>query len=320
MESTEQEYDVRYAGDYMDVDNYSTWAHADLRTRQVVEVLENIPISPNKVLDYGCGVGRWIPILAKIFSKSNIYGAEISGAAVRKAQERFAHLHFYQVRNNIVPAGDESFDMIFSYHVLEHVDSFKDSVADIARLINKGGYACIIFPCGNPGSFLDRTMNLIRDSKELSRTGEKSYFFEIPDGHVRRLTSDETIQYFKEYDLEIRDQKFSGHFFGTIDWLCRGTGPAYINRVFAGQPAKTKLARLRLEITRLTFLKLNRFLQFQNKDLSIKRNHIKHFLLWLLKNTAVILDKVLVVLASLEWRWLKKHKSGTAQYLIFQKV
>ena len=72
MESTEQEYDVRYAGDYMDVDNYSTWAHADLRTRQVIEVLENIPISPNKVLDYGCGVGRWIPILAKIFSKSNI--------------------------------------------------------------------------------------------------------------------------------------------------------------------------------------------------------------------------------------------------------
>ena len=75
-------------------------------------------------------------------------------------------------------------------------------------------------------------MNLVQESKQVSQTGEKSYFFEIPDGHVRHVTSDETIDYFKENELEIREQKFSGYFFGALDWLCRGTGPAYINRVF----------------------------------------------------------------------------------------
>lgn len=215
--STEQKYDDRYAGDYMDSDDYSSWAHADLRTRQVVEILESIPMSPNKVLDYGCGVGGWVPILAKVFEQSSIHGVEISSTAVEKAQEKFSHFNFYHLKNNTAPLPDESFDLVFSYHVLEHVDNFRTSVKDIARLITKGGFACIIFPCGNPGSFLDRTMNLYQESKQVSQTGEKSYFFEIPDGHVRRVTSDEAIGYFKEYGLEIREQKFSGHLFGTLD-------------------------------------------------------------------------------------------------------
>ena len=139
---------------------------------------------------------------------------------------------------------------------------------DIARLITKGGYACIIFPCGNPGSFLDRSMNLFKESRQLSPTGEKAYFFEIPDGHVRRVTSDETIEKFKECGMEIRGQNFSGHFFGTLDWLCRGTGPAYINRVFSGQPPKSKLAHIKLELIRKSFLAIHRFLQFQYKDFS----------------------------------------------------
>jgi len=163
-------------------------------------------------------------------------------------------------------------------------------------------------------------MNLYQESKQVSQTGEKSYFFEIPDGHVRRVTSDETIGYFKEYGLEIREQKFSGHLFGTLDWLCRGTGPAYINRVFSGHPVKNKIANIKLELIRKSFLVIHRFLQFQHKDLSINRNLLKHFVLWLLKNSALLLDKSIVGLSSLEWRLLKKRKNGTAQYLILEKV
>lgn len=318
--SSEKKYNDRYAGDYMDSDDYSTWARADLRTQQVVEMLESMPISPNKLLDYGCGVGGWIPVLARVFPKAEIHGVEISSTALEKAQIKFPRFHFHHLENNSAPLPDESFDMVFSYHVLEHVDDFRFSVKDIARLLTNGGYACISFPCGNPGSFLDRSMTLVRESKHVSQTGEKAYFFEIPDGHVRRLTSDETIGYFKESGLKLRAQKFSGHFWGTLDWLCRGTGPAYINRVFSGQPAKNKLARLKLEIIRKSLLAMHRFLRFQYKDLSIKRNPTKHFLLWGLKNSALLFDRSIIGLSSLEWRIFKKRKSGTAQYLIFEKV
>ena len=64
--NTEQKYDDRYAGEYMDTDDYSNWAHADLRARQVVEMLKSIPVYPDKLLDCGCGVGGWIPILAEV--------------------------------------------------------------------------------------------------------------------------------------------------------------------------------------------------------------------------------------------------------------
>lgn len=316
----EQKYDDRYAGDYMDSDDYSAWARSDLRTRQVVEILGSIPVPSKKLLDYGCGVGGWMPILKKVFPQAEIHGVEISGTALEKAQEKFPEFHFHHLEEYIAPLPDESFDLVFSYHVLEHVDDIGFSVKDISRLITKGGYACITFPCGNPGSLLDRSMNLVQGSRQVSQTGEKSYFFEIPDGHVRRITSDETINYFRKCGLEIREQKFSGHFFGTLDWLCRGTGPAYINLVFSGRPAKNHLAHIRLELLRKTLLAIHRLLRFQHKDLSTRRNPAKHLALWWLKKSAMILDKTIVGFSSLEWRLFKKRKSGTAQYLIFEKV
>lgn len=321
-ETTEFEkvYDDRYAGDYMDSDDYSAWARADLRTRIITEWLLSVPANPAKLLDYGVGVGGWLPTLTRIFPKAEIYGVEISGTAIEKCRSKFPNFHFHQLNGNTSPLADESFDLIFSYHVLEHVDDIQSSIRDISRLLVKGGYAFITFPCGNPGSFLDRSMNLYKEGREHSKTGEMPFFFEMPEGHVRRLTSDETISYFEKNDFAIRKQNFSGHFFGTIDWLCRGTGPSYINRMFSGRQAKNKFAQIQLETIRKSFLFVHKILNFQHKDLSIKKNPVKQLALWLLKNLALLLDRLIVNMSYYEWKLLKNRKSGTAQYLIFEKI
>jgi len=75
-----------------------------------------------------------------------------------------------------------------------------------------------------------------------------------------------------------------------------------------------------LGLTRNTFLAIHRFLRFRHKDLSIKRNPVKNLILRLLKMSVQLLEDLIISLSSLEWRLLKNRKSGTAQYLVFEKV
>lgn len=312
-------YDSRYAEDYMDTDAYSTWGHGDLRTRQVVETLSAVGEQARSVLDYGCGVGAWLGVLARAFPEARLHGVDISGVAIGKARQRYPDHHLESFDGSVMPFTDGQFDLVFSYHVLEHVDSIEKSIADIARVIRHGGHAVIIFPCGNPGSFLDRSMTLVRNGRLPAADGRTVLFFEIPDGHVRRMTSADTIELFRRNGLELRAQLFSGHFFGTIDWFCRGTGPGYINRVFNSQSATGLAARLQLELTRRFFIAIHKLIRNKRLDTTRKRNPLKQAAMILARRVALATDRALDRLTEWEWARKKHAPNGTAQYLVFHK-
>jgi trans-aconitate methyltransferase len=117
--SSKQVYDDRYAGNYMDTDEYSAWGHGDLRTRQVLETLRLVGTKPGSILDYGCGVGGWTSILSHAFPEAHIFGVDISSVAIGKAQRKFPQHQFTSFDGCDAPFGDSKFDLIFSYHVLE---------------------------------------------------------------------------------------------------------------------------------------------------------------------------------------------------------
>lgn len=312
-------YDERYAGDYMDSDAYSVWGHGDLRSRQVMETLKLAGIRPRTLLDYGCGVGGWIGFLSSTYPDAQIAGVDISSVAIEKARKRFPNLRFETFGGAATPFANEEFDLVFSYHVLEHVDDIEASAAEIARVLRYGGYAVIIFPCGNVGSFLDRTMGRLKDARVPAPDGRSVLFFEVADGHVRRMTSRDTVAIFEACRLQAVAQLFSGHFFGTVDWLCRGTGPAYINKVFAGRPATGRIAKLRLEATRRTLLAIHRLIGKNSLDLTRRRNPLKQVAVYVVKWFATLTERTLSQLSALEWRLRKHDERGTAQYLVFRK-
>jgi hypothetical protein len=90
--------------------------------------------------------------------------------------------------------------------------------------------------------------------------------------------------------------------------------------VFSGRPAKGRVARLQLEIIRRSFLGIHRLIRFKDKDLSVKRAALKRHALRIMKKSAQMADRTIVGLSSLEWKYLSRRKSGTAQYLVFKKV
>ena len=314
--SERTEYDRRYAGDYMDTDEYSGWAQAELNVRQVVDTLRRIPVRPATALDFGCGVGAWVPVLAQMYPGLQIAGVEVSGTAVEKARARYPEYDFRVLDGRQSPFEDGSFDLVFSYHVLEHVDELDNSIHDICRMVRPGGHACIIYPCGNAGSFLDRKMGLIEHSKALSPTGERAFFFEIPDGHVRRITSDETIALFAKHGMTLNSQRFSGHFFGDVDWLVSGTSPEYIDRLFAARPARTRLGRFNLALTRRGLVGMNRLLKYRSVEPNPGLNGVGDRIRRLLARMA---KAGIAAGSELEWRYLSRRSSGSAQFLVFSK-
>jgi hypothetical protein len=65
-EALKQHYDDRYAGDYMDADAYASWAHDDLAEYRVRQTLERVRNCPHRILDYGCGQGKWTTLLRRL--------------------------------------------------------------------------------------------------------------------------------------------------------------------------------------------------------------------------------------------------------------
>jgi len=318
--STSEFYNERYAGDYMHTDAYSVWGHGDLRTRQVLETLSFAQIRPRRILDYGCGVGGWIGTLFRVFPEAEISGVDISSTAIAKATKQFPACRLESFSGITAPFADDEFDLVFSYHVLEHVDDIQVSVSDIARMLRAGGYAVLIFPCGNEGSFLERSMRLLEGAWLPTPDGRSVLFFETDDGHVRRMTSRDTLAICERCGLQAVAELFSGHLFGTLDWLCRGTGPAYINKVFSGRPPVGHFARFRLQLIRRALLAAHRLIGKKSLDLTKKRNPVKQSAVALVRLFATLADQLLTGLSSLEWRLFKRNSRGTVQYLVLRKA
>jgi 2-polyprenyl-3-methyl-5-hydroxy-6-metoxy-1,4-benzoquinol methylase len=103
------------------------------------------------VLDFGCGDGYGTHILAQ-WSK-NTTGVDVDGPAVALARDKYPYpgLSYEQIKAGsrlTLPFKSESFDVVVSFQVIEHVDSVKDYLGEIHRVIRKGGR----FICSTPNA------------------------------------------------------------------------------------------------------------------------------------------------------------------------
>lgn len=105
-------------------------------------VLATNGFEKGKLLDIGCGVADFInQVEAKGWEA---IGIEPSSEAIAIAKQR-VKANIYQP-NDLEQLPDESFDVITMWHVLEHVDNIKWEIAQLQRLLRKGGRLVIALP------------------------------------------------------------------------------------------------------------------------------------------------------------------------------
>ncbi len=93
-------------------------AQRPLISRAIRRAAKHLGDGSRSVLDFGCGVGRWVPTLAESFP--DYHGIDISSSMVRLARERYPNHRFSKQDGITLRLDDESVDFLSSIAVLHH--------------------------------------------------------------------------------------------------------------------------------------------------------------------------------------------------------
>ena len=135
------------------------------------------------VLDLGCGDGYGAHILAQ--RSKNTIGVDLDEPAVALARDKYRHpaLSYKQVREGSrLPFESDSFDVVVSFQVIEHVGNARHYLGEIYRVLRKGGH----FICSTPNAqsrllFFQNPWNKhhVREFTPLELTRTVEPYFEI---------------------------------------------------------------------------------------------------------------------------------------------
>jgi SAM-dependent methyltransferase len=95
-----------------------------------------------RVLDNGCGVGSYLKRLKQ--DASTAFGLEFDFERAQTAGSQMGNV--VQAAGEGLPYPTESFDLVLSHEVLEHVEDDRISATEIARVLRPGGRLVLFVP------------------------------------------------------------------------------------------------------------------------------------------------------------------------------
>ena len=107
-------------------------------------------VKPARVLDAGCGEGAVAMAVGARYPSARVEGVEVAAANVALACKlnRFANVGFREGLaeevHTLFPAG--SFDLVYSFAVLEHVRDVEGTIRSITTVLRPGGRFCFVVP------------------------------------------------------------------------------------------------------------------------------------------------------------------------------
>lgn len=114
-----------------------------LRLNAILEAITQTKLIKPRILDFGCGTGWLTSILNHIGPAT---GIELSDSAVKTAKEMYPGVQFINGNLFEYPFQQESFDLIVSQEVIEHVEDQETYITLIAEYLRKGGYLILTTP------------------------------------------------------------------------------------------------------------------------------------------------------------------------------
>jgi len=108
----------------------------DPKTEAIVRVIQAyLPGRPSRILVVGCGSGVEAAILAQQFD-AEVIGIDLTTKFDSRAA-RIAKLQGGDATNLAFP--DDSFDLVFSYHALEHIPRYRVALCEMRRVLAPHG-------------------------------------------------------------------------------------------------------------------------------------------------------------------------------------
>jgi 2-polyprenyl-3-methyl-5-hydroxy-6-metoxy-1,4-benzoquinol methylase len=99
-------------------------------------------VQGKRVLDYGCGSGYGSQMLSSLADK--VIGVDVSVEAIEFANRNYSSGNI--IFKDISELGDEKFDVITSFQVIEHVTDDKEYIRKLKKMLNPDGCLLISTP------------------------------------------------------------------------------------------------------------------------------------------------------------------------------
>jgi SAM-dependent methyltransferase len=112
--------------------------------RQVAEYL--VRARPVSALEVGCGNGRFFRTLARAGFAGRYVGTEVAGWIVQGCRRRHPDAGWVAATAYQIPVADGSFDVCFSYGVIESLVYPERALAEMLRVLKRGGRLVLLFP------------------------------------------------------------------------------------------------------------------------------------------------------------------------------
>jgi len=106
-----------------------------------ISILNRYLNKTDKVLELGCGTGLILKEVNKSVSKA--IGIDLSEKMLEKAKKR--GLEVYHAEASNMPFEDNTFDLVYSYKVLAHIEAIEKTLHEIKRVLKPNGVAVLEF-------------------------------------------------------------------------------------------------------------------------------------------------------------------------------
>jgi SAM-dependent methyltransferase len=125
---------------------------------ELSNVAEGLDFTNFYVLDFGCGNGRYLEVFASCIPKVNLYGAEVDADRVTQVKGKGFACFQLDSERSCLPLADESFNVVFSSNVVEHIPRFLylGYLVEIYRILKPGGR----FVVGTPNYPIKRVYDI----------------------------------------------------------------------------------------------------------------------------------------------------------------
>lgn len=142
----------------------------------VFSVLDKYARRKCNVLDMGCGVG-WL-LKKELDLRCDTYGIDLAIPGIKIVKARLKEANLIASDANHTPFKDETFDLITCTWLLEHVKKPEETVAEVSRMLRKGGLAIFMSPSGE----LTQTREKSPDFTVVEKFGEEHFWEFSPIG------------------------------------------------------------------------------------------------------------------------------------------
>jgi SAM-dependent methyltransferase len=137
-------YDPGAFSEIVELEPRSWWFRS--RNRLIAQTARRFVPAAGSVLEIGCGTGFTLGALHEALPAAQLTGTELFDEGLAVARTRWPDVRLLQADACELPFGDEEFDLVGAFDVLEHIEHDARAVGEAYRVLRPDGVLLVTVP------------------------------------------------------------------------------------------------------------------------------------------------------------------------------